>query len=108
MDSGQKSPEPEEVQRQIVETREELGDTVEALAQKANVKARTKKKVAEAQETVKAKVGVVQGKTSDATPDQAKRTAVQAADNVRERPLPAIAMGAFVSGVIVGWLLTRR
>jgi ElaB/YqjD/DUF883 family membrane-anchored ribosome-binding protein len=106
MDSGQRSP--EEIQREIVETREELGDTVEALAQKADVKGRAKKKVAETQETVKAKVGEVQGKVTEATPDQARQTAVQAVERVRERPLPAIAIPAFVAGLIVVWVLARR
>jgi ElaB/YqjD/DUF883 family membrane-anchored ribosome-binding protein len=108
MESGQKSPELEQIQREIVEKREELGDTVEALAQKADVKGRTKRKVAETQETVKAKVGEVHEKVSDATPDQARQTAVQAAKSVRERPLPAIAIAAFVGGLMVGWLLARR
>jgi ElaB/YqjD/DUF883 family membrane-anchored ribosome-binding protein len=108
MESEQKLPELEEIQREIVETREELGDTVEALAQKADVKGRTKRKVAQKQETVKAKVGGVQQKVSDATPDQARRTAVQAARGVRERPLPAIAIAAFGAGLVVGWALARR
>ena len=59
MGDGQKTPEPEEIRQEIVEAREELGDTVEALAEKADVKGRAKQKAAATQETVKAKVGEV-------------------------------------------------
>jgi ElaB/YqjD/DUF883 family membrane-anchored ribosome-binding protein len=106
MESGQKPP--EEIQREIVETREELGDTVEAIADKTDVKTRAKKKAAQTRETVKAKAGEAQEKMSDAS-EQARQTATQAAQSVRERPLPSIAIAALVvGGLVLGWLLARR
>jgi ElaB/YqjD/DUF883 family membrane-anchored ribosome-binding protein len=107
MESGQKPP--EEIQREIVETREELGDTVEAIAEKTDVKTRAKKKAAQTRETVKAKAGEAQEKMSDATSEQARQTATQAAQSVRERPLPVIAIAALVvGGLMLGWLLATR
>jgi ElaB/YqjD/DUF883 family membrane-anchored ribosome-binding protein len=108
MESGEKTPEPEEIQWEIDQTREELGDTVEALARKADVKGRAKKKAAATQETLKAKVGEVQERVSEATPEQARQTALQTAESVRERPVPAIAVAALVGGLLVGWVLARR
>ena len=118
MESGQKSP--EEIRREVVETQEELGETVEAIAQKTDVKKQTKKKLAETQETMKgkagevqetvtARVGEAQEKVSVATPEPAKRTATQAAESLRERPLPSIAIAALVvGGLVLGWTLARR
>jgi hypothetical protein len=45
---GEKPPsDPEHVRQEIEETREDLGDTVEALAAKADVKARTQERAEE-------------------------------------------------------------
>ena len=45
---------PEELRRQIEQTRRELGDTVEALSHKADVKEQARLKKEEVQERVKA------------------------------------------------------
>ena len=44
---------PEEIRREIERTRRELGDTVEALSHKADVKEQARQKKAEMQERVK-------------------------------------------------------
>jgi hypothetical protein len=44
---------PEEIRREIERTRRELGDTVEALSHKADVKEQAREKKAEVQERVK-------------------------------------------------------
>jgi len=46
-------PTPEELRRQIEETRRELGDTVDALSHKADVKEQARQKKQEVQERVK-------------------------------------------------------
>jgi ElaB/YqjD/DUF883 family membrane-anchored ribosome-binding protein len=46
-------PTPAEIRAEIDETREELGDTVEALAEKTDVKAQAKAKADQAQALVK-------------------------------------------------------
>jgi uncharacterized protein YjbJ (UPF0337 family) len=83
---------PEQLNEEIQETREDLGDTVEALAQKADVKGQVQEKVEErkeqlrgAQEQMKAKVG-------------------EAAGQARQRPLP---IGAAVAALLAGLLLLR-
>jgi ElaB/YqjD/DUF883 family membrane-anchored ribosome-binding protein len=105
---------PEELRRDIEQTRSELGDTAEALAQKTDVKARVSEKVderkaalRERQEELKAKVGGARERVADATPDDAKRAASQVAHTAEERPFPAIAV-ALAVGFVLGWLLRRR
>ena len=50
--TGQQTP--EEIRREIEQTRRELGDTVDALSQKADVKEQARIKKAEVEERVKA------------------------------------------------------
>jgi hypothetical protein len=59
---------PEEIRRDIDHTREEVGDTAAALAEKADVKAQAKGKVDEVQQTVQAKKDELTGKAKEATP----------------------------------------
>jgi len=69
------STNPEQIQREIEETREQLGDTVEALAAKTDVKAR------------------------------ATATMSRASERVRRRPAPAIAIGVIVVGLLARRML---
>ena len=46
---------PEEIERDIARTREQLGDTAEALAAKADVKAHAQEKVAEVKQQARAR-----------------------------------------------------
>ncbi len=82
---GDQQRSPEELLRDIEQTREELGDTVQALAEKTDVKARTQASVAEAKQSVQA-----------------------IASTVQARPVPFAAAGAFGAGLAVGWLIGRR
>jgi len=104
----------EQLQREIEETRAELGDTVDALAQKADVKARVSEKVEqrkaalrERQEDIKAKVNGARERVSHTTPDEAKHAASQFARTAEERPLPAIAV-ALGLGLLIGRAIGRR
>ena len=92
---------PEEIRADIDQTREELGDTVEALAAKTDVKGRAKDKAQETKEKVTAKARA-------ATPDSASQGAQQAAGVVRENPDYAIYAGLFVAGLIAGWVIRGR
>lgn len=112
--------EPEELRRDIEQTRAELGDTVEALSHKTDVKAQFSKRVEERtaglrarraelrqrQADLKAKVTDARGRASDATPQDAKRTASRVAKTAEERPIPAIGV-AFGAGLLLGWLIGR-
>lgn len=105
---SESQPDPEELRREIEETRAELGDTVEALSHKADVKGRAKDKVEERKQAVSAKADELKQKVSGATPDDVKTAASGAAGTARERPeIPAIA-GALLFGLLLGWLLGRR
>jgi ElaB/YqjD/DUF883 family membrane-anchored ribosome-binding protein len=105
---------PEALRRDIQQTREELGETVEALSHKADVKAQFSEQVEERkaalrerQEKLKAKLSGARERASSGTPDDAKRAASQIAHRAEERPFPAIAVAAGV-GLFVGWLVGRR
>jgi Protein of unknown function (DUF3618) len=99
---------PEEIEADIEATREELGDTVEALAAKTDVKARAKEKVTETKETISEKVSDLGGSAREATPDSASAGAQQAATVVKENPEHAALAGAFVAGLIAGWIARGR
>jgi ElaB/YqjD/DUF883 family membrane-anchored ribosome-binding protein len=104
----------EQLQHEIEETRAELGDTVDALAQKADVKARVSEKVEqrkaafrERQGDIKARVNEARERVSGATPDEAKRAASQVARTAEARPFPAIAV-ALGLGLVIGRAIGRR
>jgi ElaB/YqjD/DUF883 family membrane-anchored ribosome-binding protein len=94
---------PEQIQREIDQTREQLGDTVEALAHKADVKAQAKQKLEDTKVTVSHKREQLLGKARDSTPDSVGSAAAQASQKAQENPVPLAALG----GLAVGFLLGR-
>ena len=98
---------PEQLQREIEETREELGDTVEALAAKTDVKARARQKLDDAKSTASEKKEELFGKAKEASPDTAATAASQASQKARENPLPVAAAGAFAAGFVLGRFTKR-
>jgi hypothetical protein len=115
-ESEEKSP--EEIQAEIDATREELGDTVAAVADKADVKKQAKAKVSGVKESVGAKKDEAKGKVADtkdslagkaqeATPESAAAGAQQARRFAQENPVPLAIAGAFVAGFAVAKLLSR-
>lgn len=99
---------PEEIRREIDQTREELGDTVEALAAKTDVKAQVKGRVDEIKSDAAQRKDELVTKAREAVPESAGAGAQQVADTVKSRPVPFSAAGAFAAGLMVGWLLRRR
>jgi hypothetical protein len=81
--------EPERIQEEIEQTRAELGDTVEALAQKADVKAQVKRKV---QETI-ASVAEGIGKATEVSPDTAVSTVSGVSRKAQAKPPAACCAG---------------
>jgi gas vesicle protein len=79
-----------------------MGDTVEAIGYKTDVKSRAKDTVSEKTDAVKDKVGSVMGRASDSTPstDDVKR----AASTAQENPL-GLAIGAAAVGFVAGMLI---
>ncbi len=94
---------PEQIQREIEQSRAELGDTVEALAAKTDVKAQARRKAAD----TKASAEQLLGKAKEASPNSVGQAGAQAAQAVRAKPLPVAAAGAFTLGFVVG-RITRR
>jgi ElaB/YqjD/DUF883 family membrane-anchored ribosome-binding protein len=92
IDRTTEAKDQEQLQHEIEETRAELGDTVDALAQKADVKARVSEKVEQRKEDLKESVDGARERASRAT---------------EERPFPAIAV-ALGLGLLIGWAIRRR
>ena len=98
---------PEQLREEIEETRRELGDTVEALAAKADVKARVHEKVESTKESVAQKKDELLGKARSNSPDSVSAGASQATQKAKENPAPVAAIGAFVGGFLLGRLTKR-
>ncbi len=100
----QETRSPEEIRADINETREELGDTVEALSAKTDVKGQAKAKL----ESVKEKVTGAKDGAADRAPDSAQQGFVQAKATATDNPVPTAAIAAFAGGILVGVILARR
>lgn len=105
----------QQVQQEIEQTREHLGDTVEQLAAKADVKATARKKAAKlagrmesttsrARQQAAARADSVRGQIAaagapawEATPEGIRRAVTKGASNAKERRVPlAVAAGALL------------
>lgn len=95
---------PEEIERDIERTREQLGDTVEALAAKTDVKAQAKAKVDEVKGRVQEKADELKGKAQSTTPESAQQGGQAVVERVRSNPAPFVLGGA----VVLAFLLGRR
>src|SRR5215211_6479102 len=132
---GDAKTDPEALRRDIEQTREDLGDTVEALSEKADVKgqaqakleerkqalrqkqaqakeqvsqkqAQAKEQVSQKQAQAREQVSQLRERLSSATPEDVKSAATQGATMAKERPIPAIA-GAFALGFAIAWMIKR-
>jgi hypothetical protein len=99
--------EPEEIQQDIEATREQMGDTVQALAAKTDVKARAKEKVADVKESVSARADDALHRVKETAPDSAVSAAAELPEKARQNPVPVAAVGAFVAGFLAGRISRR-
>lgn len=110
---------PEQIRAEIERTQQELGDTVEALAEKTDVKAQASARIDAAKETIQETVHETRESVSDTadefvskvkqvTPESASAGAQQISAAVQDKPLPFATAGAFVAGVLLGWMIGRR
>jgi hypothetical protein len=117
-ESSEEAKTPAEIRAEIDQTREELGDTVEALAEKTDVKAQAKAKVEDTKAQAKAKVEDVKSiaqaaaaeakaKAKDAAPESPQEGVQQAQALVKQNPKPAAIAGAALA-LFVLWRLLRR
>jgi hypothetical protein len=105
----QRPPEdPAQLRVDIERTRQDLGDTVAALAEKTDVKARAKEKVSEVRQNVTEKRTELMGKARESSPDGASSAAVQVRAKAQENPIPTAALAAFVGGFLFGRITKRR
>jgi ElaB/YqjD/DUF883 family membrane-anchored ribosome-binding protein len=104
--------ETRDVHDAIASDRADLADTVEALAQKADVKGRVRDTLTKGAEQLQQKAGEVRETVRNVTPDQAESQAAAVArrvqDRVQERPMPFAVAGAFLGGLLVGRRMGRR
>jgi len=102
---------PDTIREEIEATRQELGDTIEALAEKTDLRAQAKHKLektkayaSEKKDDLLAKEENLLGKATEASPDSVASAANQAAQKARKNPVPLAAIGAFA----LGWAVGRR
>jgi Protein of unknown function (DUF3618) len=98
---------PAELRADIERTRQDLGDTVAALAEKTDVKARARDKVAEVKSTVNEKKSELMGRARESSPEGANSAAVQVRTKAQQNPVPTAALAAFVGGFLFGRITKR-
>ncbi|HEU4426851.1 MAG TPA: DUF3618 domain-containing protein [Pilimelia sp.] len=97
---GKAATDPDEIRTEIERTRENLGDTVEALAAKADVKARASEAVSDAKARASEAVSDVKARATE--------KAHQAADTARRKPMPIAATLAAIAAAVAAAMLIRR
>lgn len=97
---------PEVIRRDIQETRERMGETVEALGYKADVPTRAKEAVTGRVTAVKERITGAAGSVNEATPStgDVKQAARKSAGVAQENPL-GLAIGSIAIGFLAGMLL---
>jgi ElaB/YqjD/DUF883 family membrane-anchored ribosome-binding protein len=103
-DDDQETRTPDEIRSDIDETRGDVGDTVEALAAKTDVKAQARDRIDEIKSNVRAKADQAKAKAQSTTPESAQQGGEQLVAKVRENPIPV----AFGAAVLVAFLIGRR
>ena len=97
---------PGQIKQDIEQQREELGETVSALAYKADVPTRVKDSFADKRDRLKAQMSSAGSSIGDATPDgeDIRDGAKQAVGVAQENPL-GLAIGGVAVGFLVGMVL---
>ena len=100
---------PEKIRKEIEATRQELGDTIEALAEKTDVRAQAKHKMEESNAYISKKKDDLLGRKDDllakareTSPESLVSAVRHAAHKAREHPIALAAVSAFALGFVVG------
>jgi ElaB/YqjD/DUF883 family membrane-anchored ribosome-binding protein len=91
--------EPSEIREEIEQTRTQMGDTVDALGHKADVKGRAKDNIADKRDRLKERIT---GTAPD--PDEVKQGAKRAVGVAQENPI-GLAIGSVAVGFVAGMLV---
>ncbi len=94
------------IREEIEQTRTEMGDTVDALAHKTDVKSRVKESFSDKKERLRTQMSGTSSRLGEATPegDQVKEGARQAVGIAEENPI-GLALGGLAAGFLAGMLL---
>lgn len=92
----------ETIQADILETREQLGDTVAALGHKSDVKGRAEERITETRERVTGAGKDAAAKAQQAMPTSAQDGMEKAREFVRRRPVEVSAAVGFLAGLAIG------
>jgi polyhydroxyalkanoate synthesis regulator phasin len=97
---------PSEIREEIEQTRGDMGETVEALGHKTDVKTRVKEGVADKRDRVKERITGAGSTVGDATPDadEVKQGAKRAVGVAQENPI-GLAIGSVALGFVAGMLV---
>jgi Protein of unknown function (DUF3618) len=98
--------EPSQIREEIEQTRGEMGETVDALAHKADVKSRVKESFSEKRERLRSQMMGTKSRIGEAAPEgeQMKEGARQAVGVAEENPI-GLALGGVAAGFLAGMLL---
>jgi len=97
---------PSNIREEIDQTRAEMGDTVDALAHKTDVKSRVKESISDKRERLREQMSGTGSRIGEATPDsgEMKESARQAVGVAEENPI-GLALGGLAAGFLAGMLL---
>jgi hypothetical protein len=100
--------EPGQIREEIEQTRSEMGDTVDALAHKADVKSRVKESITDKRERLRQQMTGASSRIGEATPEagELKAGAKQAVGIAEENPI-GLALGGVAAGFLAGMLLPK-
>jgi hypothetical protein len=106
-ETGGEQRSPEEIRTEIAATREEVGETVEALAEKTDVKAQAKQRVDDVKGNLRAKAGQLQSSAQGVTPQSAQDGGRKALEKAKANPAPLAVGGALLIGILIGRRASR-
>jgi ElaB/YqjD/DUF883 family membrane-anchored ribosome-binding protein len=106
--SADENRSPEEIRADIDQTREEMGDTVDALAAKTDVKGQAQQRIADLKGNLDRRRQELTAKARSTTPESAQQSGQQVVAKVRENPAPVALGGAVLAGFLLGRLTGRR
>ncbi len=98
-----------QLELEIERTREQLGETVQELVARADVKGRALAKTTEVTEKCKSTLAQARKSAWDATPEQVRTAVTKGASGARERWVPlAVAAGVALIGCLAIWQWKAR